>query len=200
MNTKRYHGSVIIAAACCAGVFSGCAKAPVQELAAAKAAVKAAQDVEADKYLPNNFLNVQKALSAAEAEMALQSKTFILSRNYNKAKQLIGNAASLAAELKADAPGAKAAMKTQVEEGIAAAQAMAKETRLDIKKAPRSKGKDVLKQMEVDLNTAETGLTKAAKELAAGNIPDAARSLADAQKLLKKIFGQLSTGGEDGLM
>lgn len=192
--------SVAVAGACILGLFSGCAKAPDQELAAATLAIKAAQDAEADKYMPNNFQNIQKALSSAEAEIELQNSTFVLSRNYGKAKQLLKNATDLATQLTAEAPGAKVDMKAQVEEGLASAQEMAKETRVDIRKAPRSKGKQVLAQMAADLDAADSALAQAAADFAAGNIPDARKKLADSQKLLKKIFDQLSTGGTDGLM
>ncbi len=191
---------VVVAGACILGFFSGCAKAPDQELAAAKAAIKAAQDAEADKYMPNNFQNIQKALVSAEAEIELQNNAFILSRKYGKAKQLLKNATDLSTQITAEVPGAKADMKAQVEEGLSSAQEMAKETRVDIKKAPRSKGKQVLAQMAVDLKAAESALTQATADFAAGGILDARKNLSNAQKLLKKIFDQLSTGGTDGLM
>jgi hypothetical protein len=54
--------------------------------------------------------------------------------------------------------------------------------------------------MKVDLEAAEASLAQASTELAAGNILGAKNSLANAQKLLKKIFDQLSTSGEAGLM
>lgn len=192
--------SVAVVGACILGFFSGCAKAPDQELAAAKAAIKAAQDAEADKYMPNNFQNIQNALSSAEAEIKLQNSAFVLSRNYGKAKQLLQNATDLATQVTSEAPGAKADMKAQIEEGLTSAQKMAKETRVDIRKAPRSKGKQVLAQMTVDLDAAESALAQAAADFAAGNILDARKKLSDAQKLLKKIFDQLSTSGTDGLM
>jgi hypothetical protein len=191
---------VTIAAACILGLFCGCAQAPDEELAAAKAAIKAAQDAEAEEYMPNNFQNVQKALASAEAEIAVQNKAFVLSRNYAKARQLLNNATELAAQIKAEAPGAKAEMRAQVEANLAAAQELAKETRVDIKNAPRSKGKDVLAQMRVDLDAAQGAIVDAAGELAAGNIVNAAQKLGNAQKLLKKISDRLSTGGADGLM
>lgn len=49
------HSFKIIAITSVVYGFSGCAKAPEAELAAAKAAIKAAQDVEADKYMTKKF-------------------------------------------------------------------------------------------------------------------------------------------------
>ena len=199
---RSYHSlmSVAVAGVCILGFFSGCAKAPDQELAAAKAAMKTAQDAEADKYLPNNFENIQKAMEAAESEIGLQETKLAFSRNYTKAKQLLKNVTDLARQVTVDAPGAKEEMRTRVEEGIASAQKMAKETRVDIKKAPKAKGKKVLAQMAADLDEAENAIAQAAADLSAGNIPDAGKKLGDAQRLLKKIFDKLSSSGADRLM
>lgn len=182
------------------GSFSGCAKQPEEELATAQAAIKAARDAEADKYMPNSFNNLQKAMETAEVEIRVQNSAFILSRNYTKAKQFLQNTRDLANQITADAPGAKAETKAQIEEGLASAQKLAKETRVDIRKAPRSKGKQLLAQMAADLDVAENELAQANTEFSAGNILSAREKLSKAQKLLKKIFDQLSTGGTDGLM
>ena len=191
---------VVVAVACMSGFFSGCVKAPDQELAAAKAAIKAAQDVEADKYMPNNFLNIQNALASAEAEIKLQNSNFVLSRNYGKAKQYLRNTTELATQITAEAPGAKADLISQVKENLTSAQEMTKETRVDIRKAPRSKGKQVLAQMRTDLDAAEIALAQAAEEFEAGNFLGARDKLSDGQKLLKGIFDKLSTDGTEGLM
>lgn len=191
---------VAVAGVCISGIFSGCVKAPDQELASAKAAVKAAQDAKADQYMPNNFQNVQKALTSAETEIELQSRAFFLSRNYGKAKVLLRNTIDLAKQITAEIPKAKADITKQVEEGIASAQKMAKETHVDIRKSPRSKGKEVKAQMNADLDAAESALAQAASDFEAGDILGARKKLAEGQKLLKKIFDQLSTGGTDNLM
>jgi hypothetical protein len=191
---------VTVAGVCIFGFFSGCNKAPDQELAAANAAIKAAQDAEADKYMPVNFQNVQKAMASAEAEITLQKSAFFLSRSYTKAKQLLGNATELAKQITAEVPQAKADMKAQIEENLASAQRVTKELRVDIKKAPRSKGKEVIAQMKADLDAAEIARDQAAADFAAGNILNARKKLGNAQKLLKKVNDQLSTSGTDGLM
>ncbi|MBD3390470.1 MAG: DUF4398 domain-containing protein [Chitinivibrionales bacterium] len=191
---------VVLAGTCILGLLSGCAKAPVEELARAKAAIQAAQEAEADKYMPNNFDNVQKALSAADAEIAVQNEKFALSRDYRKAKRLLSNTTELATQMKVDAPEAKVAMTEQVEANLSAAREIAEETAVDIKKAPRSKGRDVLAQMRVDLDEANSAIDKAAGDFDAGDIPAAARELEKARRLFKKISDRLSTGGTDGLM
>jgi len=183
---------VAVAGAFIAGFLSGCAKAPDQELAAVKAAIKATQEAEADKYMPNNYQNMQKALASAEAEIEMQNIAFALSRSYTKANQLLRNAKDLAAQITAELPQAKADIRAQVEEYLSSAQRMAQETRTDIKKASRlKKAKQALAQLTADLDAADIILDQAAKDLSAGNILDARKKLADAQEQLKKIFTQL---------
>jgi hypothetical protein len=193
--------SLIVAGTCIIGVFSGCATAPEKELAEAKAAIEAARQAEADKYMPKNFDNIQKALAAAEAEISKQNSAFILSRKYAKAKVMVNNAIKLAEQIKEDTPKAKADMIEQVTTGIERAKELAKETHGDIKRAPRSKaGKEAKAQMKADLTTAESMLAEAEGDFNAGDILNAKQKLGIAQKLLKKIFDQLSSSDEEDLM
>jgi hypothetical protein len=201
MRTLHSCISVTVVCAFLLGILSGCAKAPDQEYAAAKAAMKAAQDVEADIYMPNNFSNVQKAFQTAEDELVLQNSKFALSRNYKRTIALLNNVTTLASELTNDAPGKKEEIKTEVEKGLASVKKMAEETRVDIKKAPRRTfDKKAKAKMTEDLNAAESALAQASSEFESGKIMEARQKLGEAQKLLKKIFDKLSTGGTKSLM
>lgn len=200
MRVTRSLTSAVVCAGCMLALLAGCAKAPDAELAAARAAVQAARDAEADKYMPNNFQNVEKALAAAQEEVAKQESALFLSRNYTKAKQLLRNTTDLATQITAEAPAAKAQMREQVESGLASAKQLTEETRGDIKRAPKSKGKNVIAQMGKDLDAAESALAQASSDFSAGNIIEAGKNLAAGQRLLKKIFDQLSTAGEEKLM
>ena len=184
--------TVVVTGACILGFFSGCAKAPDEELASTREAVKAAQDAEADKYMANSFKNLQKSLETAETEIKLQNMKFVLNRNYVKAKQLLQNTKDFAAQLTAEAPGAKAELKAQIEEGLTSAKEMIKDSRVGIRKARRSLGKEVLAQMAADLDAAESVIAQASADFAAGNILAARDSYTEGQKLLKKIYTQLT--------
>ena len=140
--------SLIIAVSCVAYLFSGCAKAPDEELAKAKAAIKAAQDVEADKYMAKNFQNLQKALETAESEIANQQKRFILTRKYKRVTEMLEKTAQLATEITNEAPKVKAEMVTQVKENLGLTEGMLKETANDIKKAKRKQDKSVIEQLK----------------------------------------------------
>lgn len=192
--------SRVVAGACVAVFLYGCAKAPDQELAAAKTAFKAAQDAGADKYMTNNFSNLKKAMEAAETEIELQNGKSALSRNYSKAKVLLNGVADLGKKIAAEAPQAKEQMKKDIEQALASTKEKAKETRVDIKRSPKAKDKKVFAQMSADLDKADNMLASSAADFASGNIVDAGKKLGDAQGLLKKINDKLSTNGIDGLM
>jgi len=196
MRSSRHHLTLILAGTCILYLFSGCAKAPDQELAAAKAAFKAAQDAEADKYMVNNFQNVKKALEAAEAEITLQNGKFI-GRNYAKAKQYIKSATDLATEITAEAPKAKEAMISQIKENLQLSKNMLKETAKEIKAASRSKGKKIIAEMKANLSAAESAAVQAAADFDAGNIQSASEKLGQVQRLIKKITDNLSSSGDN---
>lgn len=200
---RSFHGllSFAVVSVCLTGIISGCAEAPDQELAAAKAAVKAARDAEADKYTPNNFSNVQKALQAAEDEIVLQNSKFALSRNYKRANQLLANTTKLATDLKKEAPEKKAEITKQVEEGLILSEKKIKETRTEVKKAPRRAfSKKTRKQMLDDLDKAENAITQGTSVFKTGDIIEARNKIGDSERLLKKINDKLSTGDGMSLM
>ncbi|RKY59237.1 MAG: hypothetical protein DRP95_05250 [Candidatus Latescibacterota bacterium] len=77
----------------------GCAKPPTQELEAAKAAVQAARDAEAQVYAPEEIKAAEKALS--DAETKVQAKKYDEARTLAvKAKELADQAKELAAKNK----------------------------------------------------------------------------------------------------
>jgi hypothetical protein len=192
--------SIAIVGASMATLFSGCAKAPDQELAAAKTAISAAQTAEADKYLPDRYNNAMKAFEAAQSEITRQNTIFILTRKYSQATRLLGIATSLATACQADAAGAKEQFKSDVAQDLVAAQTAMKEARKDVKDARKTQLKNALKAMTAELDAADNSLVQAASEFAAGNYPTAAQKIGEAKSKMKKISDKLSTGGGASLM
>jgi len=192
--------SVVVAAVSLAGIFAGCAKAPEKELADAKAALSAAQAAEADKYLAGRYDEAVKALGAAEAEINKQNAAFILSRKYSEAARLLNATTTIATELKTEAPGAKDAIKADVEAALPTAQSAITELRKDVKKALKSKGKEAVAAMEAELTAAESALAQVSAEMTAGNYLNAKQQIDEAKAKTRKVSDQLSTGGSGGLM
>lgn len=189
--------NLIIAGTCIVYLFSGCAKAPDAELAAAKAALKAAQDVEADKFMSKNFQNVQKVIEEADKEIAKQKSSFFLTRKYTRVTKLLVNATTIATEIAKDAPEAKKNIVAQVTENLALSKSMLKETAEDIKKASRSKDKSVIEELNAILSTADSAATLAATDFAAGDVLKASEDLNRVQALIKSITDQLKVKSEE---
>jgi hypothetical protein len=117
----------------------GCAKEPVQELSAAKAAIASAKAAQADRYLAREFAAVQDSLKAAEAEIAKQKAASSLGRNFDKAKATLASVLSLAAPLNAKAVEEKAKVQTETDFAIGKLTAVVSEVKALAKKAPRGK-------------------------------------------------------------
>lgn len=184
--------NLIIAGTCVAYLFCGCAKAPDAELAEAKAALKAAQDVEADKYMTKNFENVQKVVEEAEKEVAKQKSSFFLTRKYTRVTKLLKSATEIAKEITVDAPKAKENIVAQVKENLALSKSMLKETENDLKKASKLKNKkSLVPDLKIELSAADSAAARAAAEFEAGDVLKASKSLDDFQASIKSITDQL---------
>jgi hypothetical protein len=197
MRIFKNRVSLIIAVSCVAYLFSGCAKAPDEELAKAKAAIKAAQDVEADKYMARNFQNVQKALETAESEIANQQNKFVLTRKYKRITEMLVKTEQLATEIANEAPKVKADMVAQVKENIGLTEGMLKETANDIKKAKRAHDKSVITELQTYLDAADSAATHASADFASGNILGASEYLEEFQMMINKITGTLKPKSEE---
>lgn len=184
--------NLIIAGTCVAYLFCGCAKAPDAELAEAKAALKAAQDVEADKYMTKNFENVQKVVEEAEKEVAKQKSSFFLTRKYTRVTKLLKSATEIAKEITVDAPKAKETIVGQVKENLALSKSMLIETENDLKKASKLKSKkSLVPDLKIELKAADSIATVAAAEFEAGDMLKASKTLDDFQASIKRITDQL---------
>ena len=189
--------SLIVVGTCIAFFFSGCTKEPTEELDAVRKAIKAAKDVEADKYMAKNFENVQKGLKMAEAEIARQKENFILARKYKKVTEILEKTVELATEITEETPKVKAEMVAQVKENLGLVKGMLDETANDIKKASRSKDKNVIKELKADLSAADSTSVLAAADFESGNVLGASEHLAEVQRLIKKITDTLKPKTEE---
>jgi hypothetical protein len=117
---------------------AGCDSPPEAEKKAADAAIAAAKSAEADKYAGPAY--------KAVTDLQRQAETFMGEKKYKEAKAAYERATGLAADAGKAAVTGKAAMTTEVEKGIAAAeaawaglekqaQAAAKKMKSDVKKA-----------------------------------------------------------------
>jgi hypothetical protein len=189
--------NLIIAAACISSFFWGCARIPQTELDAAKKAIQAAKDAEADKYMSKNFTNLENALKSAQDAIAGQQSKLPMTRTYKTVAQMLVKLEKRANEVAAEAPKVKADMTAQVKENLNLVDGMLKATAKDIKRHRRKKDKATIKELQVDLENADSAAVSAKKAFEAGDIFGARDNLNDVQAFINKITGTLKPPKEE---
>jgi chromosome segregation ATPase len=116
---KSMKAAVTMMAMTIAIALVGCAKPPTTELTGAKDALSAAQKAEASVYAASQLDEAKQAVDAAEAEVAAQDGKFAMTRNYDKAKQLITDATTKAKEAEDAAVKGKEEAKKKAEDALA---------------------------------------------------------------------------------
>lgn len=147
----------------------GCAKPPVAEIDAAKAAIQAAVDAGAGDYAAASLREAQNAVASLEAEVQAQAKKFALMRSYKQAATLAATAKAAGEKAKADAEAGKAQAKADAEALLAQAKTALEEATAVLKAAPKGKGTEMdIKAMENDLMTVGTQIAEGEAAHAAG--------------------------------
>jgi hypothetical protein len=121
----------VLAVTLVAMLLFGCAKAPQQEITAAKASVEAAKTMKADVFAAEQYATATGYLDAAMAEVNAQNAKSPLSRKYDKAKKMLMETVAAADAAKNAITANKAKMIADAKTQLTAAQASA----ADVKKA-----------------------------------------------------------------
>jgi hypothetical protein len=137
MKLPRY--ITIIAVTSFSLMMIGCAKEPVKEVLAAKAAVDSAKTAQADLYQAGQFALADSSLKSALADIEKQKTVPPFKRKYDKAKSSLISVASLAANLKVKAVEEKARVKADADSGIVKAKTMMEEVKNALKRSAKTK-------------------------------------------------------------
>ena len=121
-------------------ILVGCAKQPSEDINAAQKAVEDLKATGAEKYIPEDTKKVDDSLAAALNEIKAQDGKFALSRNYDKAKQMLAQVKADAEKVKVDIAAKKEEAKKNALAGQQAARASVKEAKALLAKAPMGKG------------------------------------------------------------
>ncbi len=81
-------GRTVLTLALTGLVLSGCSKAPAAEIEAADAAIAATMAAGAEEYAPASWGSVNDLRAQLDAELAIQSEKFALTRSYDHAEDL----------------------------------------------------------------------------------------------------------------
>lgn len=148
----------------------GCAKVPQAELDAAKAAIDAAKQAEADRYVPDLFNAAMDSLNAANAEIETQNGKFALLRSYGRSKELLAAATEAANKAKDAVAEAKEKVRAEAEALLPQVQPAMDEAKKLMKKAPRGKeGRAALQAMQADLDDVAESVETAKVDLENGD-------------------------------
>ena len=118
---------------------AGCAKPPTEDIDTAKSAVESARTTGAEKFLPDNFKNVNDELSAALDEVKTQDGKFPLFRKYDKAKEMLVSVKSNAEKLSADTTAKKEELKKNAIAAMEEAKGAIDNAKAMLEKAPTGK-------------------------------------------------------------
>ena len=167
----------------------GCAKAPQQEIVAAKASVEAAQAMKADVFAADQYAAAKGFLDAAMAEVTTQNAKSPLSRNYEKSVKMLKETVAAADAAKNAVAANKAKLLADVKASLAAARAMA----ADAKKAIEGVSKKNKGTAELGANL-DAILVTLPKEITEDNVlasQETVKSVAAQINSIKAAFDQL---------
>jgi len=150
--------------------------------------------------MTKNFQNVTNALAKAEEQMAVQKKSFFLTRKYKRITEMLKKTEELATEIKNEAPKKKDEIVTQVKENLSLVDGMLKETAEDIKKSSRKQDKAVIEELKGYLSEADSAAALATANFKAGEVLKASEALETVQMLINKITGTLKPKSEEEQM
>jgi len=151
-------------------IISGCAKAPVAEVDAVRAALADAKTAEADRYANSEYGTANSSLAAAQSEVEHQNSRFALLRNYDQAKQLLTKAQADAQAAKSAADTNKAQVRSEAESTLQQTQTAIMEAKDLMTKAPKGKeGKAALELINADITMLETSLPEVTTTISSGD-------------------------------
>jgi hypothetical protein len=151
---------------------ASCAKEPVVELDAAKAAVEKAAAEGADRYAPATYTAAQDTFKAAVAEIEVQKEKFSLFRKYDTALNLLTSATTLSEQAVAEAGQMKLQVKEEVITMLGEVKAMVEQTTALISTAPVGKeGKAALEAMTAENSAMEAAVNDIAAQVEGSNDP-----------------------------
>jgi hypothetical protein len=178
---------ILVFATLVCALFVGCAKPPQEQIDTANKAVAAAKGAKAPEYAPDEMNAVETAMSEAMAEVEKQKKTIFFSRNYEAAKQKLGDVVAKAdAAVAAAKKGEELAMARAAEKTKADAEATVNKVynayRKAKKKARRAAARALLAEAMNLLKEAQTAMKEEKYSDAVEAAHKAEAKLAEAQR------------------
>jgi len=161
----------------------GCAKYPQADIDAAQAALTAAKQAEADRYVPDMYNAAQKTLNDALALADKEKQAWF--SNYDEALKLVASAKEAAGNAANAVAAKKDEVKKATEELLAKVPEEVKNAKKMWTKAPRGKGtREALAAIKADIETQEKAVDEVNAALTSGDFLTAQQK---AQAILDKL-------------
>lgn len=161
---KKSFMSYVISGIALVLLFTGCSKAPTQEMNTAKASIDALITEGADKYAPDDAKRVNDELTAAMDEVKAQDGKLL--KNYSKAKEMLAKAQTDADSVKQGLAAKKEEAKKNALSALEAAKSSVDNANGLIAKAPKGKGsKADIEALKSDVKGLEDSLPDVQKSI-----------------------------------
>lgn len=142
--------------------FAGCAKAPVETVAAVQTAIDGARSAGAETYASDSLAKVNATFQQAKAEIDVQNGKFALLRSYKNAEALLVQAQTEAQQAQEAAVAGKERARQEATTAIDTARAALQAANDFLAQAPRGKNtKAELDAMQLELTTLQTTIDEA---------------------------------------
>jgi hypothetical protein len=184
------HVFTIVLALAITMLLVGCGEVPQAEIDEAKAALDAAKNAEADKYVPDLYNAAKRTLDNAMA-MIEEEKSAMFS-NYDDAAAELQKAKDAAGQAAEAVPAKKEEVKAEVENLLAQIPEVVAETKMKWKKAPRGKGThEPLQLIKKDIEATEAMVGDVNTTLEQGDLLLARQKAQDIINKLRSIQAEL---------
>ena len=171
--------------------FIGCDEVPQQEIDGAQAALDAAKQAEADRYVPELYNAAKQALDKAMATVKEEESAMF--SNFDEARNQLAAATTAANDAANAAPAKKEEVKQAVEGMLAQIPAEVKTTMDMWRKAPRGKGtREALQSIKEDIERTDASQSEESAAIESGDYLTAQQKAQAISAKLKSIQGELT--------
>ena len=169
----------------------GCDEVPHQEVDGAQAALDAAKQAEADKYVPDQYNAAKQALDKALATVKEEESAMF--SNFDEAKNQLAAATTAAESATSAVPAKKEEVKQATEALLANIPGEVKTTQDMWRRAPRGKGtREALQLIKEDIERTAASESEVTAALESGDLLTAQQKANAIIAKLKSIQGELT--------
>jgi hypothetical protein len=170
----------------------GCGSPPEEQINTAKAALQAAKDAEADRYVPDKYNAAKSALDGAMTEVKKQDSKLMF-KNFSQAETMLGNATNLAKEAESAAINRKQEIQQQLPQMIDDLNASIMEVKRLMKRAPRTKESLMaLQSIQADVQSLENVPQQANNAMKQGDYISAYNQVSNGQSKASGLIDELN--------